>query len=109
MNDKFISYDDINRDMKQIEELGAVLAERLALLEKTLVYIFAQIKESDDGEAMQGYFECLDRIQLCLALLVCQESISISDRLHRFMKDFDNFEQAKEYYFEKIRNGEYTF
>jgi hypothetical protein len=43
MNDKFISYDEIDRDMKQIEELGEILAGRLALLERTLVYIFSQI------------------------------------------------------------------
>lgn len=30
------------------------------------------------------------------------------DNIHRFMRDFDNFELAKEHYFEKIRSGEYV-
>lgn len=109
MQNKFIPYDDISRDMKQIEEIGAALAQRLALLERTLVYIFSQIKQSGDKQATQEYFECLDIIQGCLALLVCKEDIGIPDRLNRFRKDFDNFELAKEYYFEKIRSGEYKF
>lgn len=109
MNDKFIASDDITHDMKQIEEIGAALAQRLDLLERTLVYIFSQIKQSGDKQATQGYFECLDTIQGCLALLVCKEDIGIPDRLNRFRRDFDNFELAKEHYFEKIKSGEYTF
>ena len=109
MNDKFISYDEISRDMKQIEKMGGTLAQQLALLERTLIYIFSQIKQSEDIQAAEEYFKCLDRIQLCLAILVCKENIGIPARLHKFMKDFDNFEQAKEYYFEKIKSSEYIF
>lgn len=95
--------------LQNIEEMGASLAQQLALLEQTIVYIFSQIKHCDNKQSAQGYFECLDKIQLELSRLVCKENIGISQRLHRFMKDFDNFEEAKEYYFEKIKNGSYVF
>lgn len=99
MNDKFISYYDINREMGQIEEIGSALAQRLASLERNIVYMFSQIKACENKDDAAWIFECLDKIQSSLALIVYKEDIGIPDRLHRFMKDFDNFEQAKEYYF----------
>ncbi len=109
MNDKFISYEEIDNDMKQIEEIGKILTCRLGLIEQNLVYIFSQIKLCNSVDVVQEYFKCLDRIQAALALIVHKENISISDRLWRFMSDFDNFEEAEKIYFEKIKNGEYVF
>lgn len=109
MHNKFISYEEIDNDMKQIEDMGDMLAQRLALLERNLVYMFVQIKECESKQEAEWCFECLDRIQLGFAVLEFKEGIGISDRLNRFMRDFDNFELAKEHYFEKIRSGEYVF
>lgn len=64
MNDKFISCDDISRDMKQIEEMGAALAERFALLERNLSYMFSLIRECQNKQEVKGVFKCLDRIQI---------------------------------------------
>jgi hypothetical protein len=109
MEDAFISYDEIKKELRKIEELGITLTQRLSLLEQNIVYIFSQIKLCKNMEIAQKYFEILDSIQITLSILVHRESINISDRLWRFMSDFDNFEEVKNDYFEKIKNGEYRF
>jgi hypothetical protein len=51
----------------------------------------------------------LDKIQSALACLLYKYDIGMPDRLMRFVQDFDNFAETKEYYFEKILSGEYSF
>lgn len=109
MEDLFISLAEIERDVKQIEELGKHLNERLNLLNQNVGYIFSQIKICDNMEKVNWYFMILDKIQGSLISLVCEENINLPDKLFRFVKDFDNFEQAKKYYFPKIKSGEYSF
>ena len=109
MDDIFISHHELKKDLGEIEKIGQTLAQRLALLEQNMKYIFSRIKLCVTFEQAQVYFEILDDIQSTLALLVHRENIGIPDRLWRFMTDFDNFEEAKNYYFERIKNGEYAF
>jgi hypothetical protein len=109
MDDIFISHNELKKDLGEIEKIGQTLAQRLALLEQNMKYIFSQIKLCITLEQAQEYFEILDDIQSMLALLVYRENIGVPDRLWRFMTDFDNFEEAKNYYFERIKNGEYAF
>jgi hypothetical protein len=109
MDDLFISLNAIEKDLKQIEEFGKHLNERLILLNQNVQYVFSQIKMCDNIEQATWYFMILDKIQGCLMSLVCKENINLPDRLFRFVKDFDNFEEAKKYYFPKIKSGEYSF
>lgn len=109
MEDLFISLAEVEKDIKQIEELGKNLNDRLNLLDQNVRYIFSQIKICDSWEKANWYFMVLDKIQARLMSLVCEENINLSDKLFRFVKDFDNFEEAKKYYFPKIKSGEYFF
>ncbi len=109
MEDLFISLTEIEKDIKQTEQLGTHLNDRLNLLDQNVRYIFSQIKVCDNMEKANWYFMILDKIQASLISLVCKENINLSDRLFKFVKDFDNFEEAKKYYFPKIKSGEYSF
>jgi len=109
MEDLFISLNEIEKDLKQIEEFGKHLNERLTLLNQNVRYIFSQIKICDTIEKANWYFMILDKIQGNLISLVCKENINLPDQLFRFVRDFDNFEEAKQYYFPKIKSGEYSF
>ncbi len=51
----------------------------------------------------------IDATQSILALLVHEYDLEIPAQLWRFMKDFDNYEEAKCIYFEQIKTGEYKF
>ena len=55
------------------------------------------------------YFDLLDQIQRRLITLISEYDIGIPEILWKFIRDFDNFEEAKSYYFDKIKSGEYTF
>jgi hypothetical protein len=109
MKDLFISLSEIEKDLKQIEDLGINLTQRLTLLSQSVKYIFSQIKTCATIEAAHDYFIILDKIQSSLVSLACEEDINVPERLSRFVSDFDNFKEAKEYYFPKIKSGEYTF
>jgi len=109
MEDLFISLNEIEEDLKQIEEFGKHLNQRLTLLNQNVRYIFSQIKACDTMEKANRYFIILDKIQGNLISLVCEEGINLPEQLFRFVRDFDNFEEAKKYYFPKIKSGEYSF
>ena len=99
----------IEKNLQNIENTGQVLFEQLHFLDHAIRYMFSQIKLCETIESAQDYFAQLDEIQSCLAILVHKYDIGISNRLWRFMSDFDNFQEAKEYYFPKIKSGEYSF
>jgi hypothetical protein len=109
MEDLFISLNEIEKDLKQIEELGKRLNQRLTLLNQNVRYVFSQIKACDTMEKANWYFIILDEIQRSLVTLICEEDINIPEQLSRFVRDFDNFEEAKKYYFPKIKSGDYSF
>ena len=109
MADSFISLNEIEKDLKQIEELGKYLNQHLTLLNQNIRYIFSQIKACDTIEKANQYFMILDKIQGSLISLICEEDIKLPEQLFRFVRDFDNFEEAKKYYFPKIKSGEYSF
>ena len=109
MEDLFISLNEIEKDLKQIEDFGNNLNRRLTLLNQNVQYIFSQIKACDTMEKANWYFMILDKIQENLVSLVCKNDINLPDKLSRFVRDFDNFEEAKKHYFPKIKSGDYSF
>jgi len=109
MEDLFISLNEIEKDLKQIEEFGKNLNQRLILLNQNVHYIFSQIKVCDSMEKANWYFIILDKIQESLISLICENDINLPEKLFRFVKDFDNFEEAKKHYFPKIKSGDYSF
>jgi hypothetical protein len=105
----FVPAHEIEKDLEQIQAIGLNLAQKLILLSQSIAHIFLEIRSCEDIASAHGCFDLLDKIQRTLALLVHRDDIGIPDRLWKFMSDFDNFEAVKEYYFEKIKNGEYQF
>ena len=84
MQNLFIFLKDMEKDLKQIEEIGAILSLKLDLLTQNIKYIFLEIKLCEDNNSINEYFEILNNIQTTLAFLVYKENIVISDRLWRF-------------------------
>lgn len=109
LNDSFISVDEIKNALKEIENLGSSLARNLSLLSQKIKYIISKIKSCETLECAHNYFNLLDQIVSTLSCLVHKEEIGISDRLSQFMYNFDNIHENKEYYFKKIKRGEYSF
>jgi len=100
---------EIERDLEQLNQAGDVLKQRLDALTQFIQYMFNLIRDSKTRVEAESYFDVLDNIQQALADLVYKKEIGIPDRLWRFMNDFDNFQEAKMFYFEKIKAGEYKF
>lgn len=96
-------------NLHNLQETGMAFSSNLHIISTTVSYIFSQIKTCPTIEAAQQYFNMLDTIQSTLATLVHEHGIEIPARLWRFMSDFDNFEEAKNMYFEHIKTGSYTF
>jgi hypothetical protein len=88
---------------------GTNLALKLSLLDQKIKYIFSKIKSCEKIDFAVDYFDLLDRTQTVLAKLVFEHEIGIPERLRRFVRDFDNLEQDRKYYFDKIKSGEYSF
>jgi hypothetical protein len=109
INDLFISSNDIERDLKDLEDIGARLNLKLSLMGQNIKHIFSQIKNCENMDSAAPYFNLLDKMQTILAELVFKYEIGITGRLRRFVSDFDNLEHSGTYYFEKIKSGEYTF
>lgn len=112
MNHITMSYiipNNLEEELNQIEQIAANFAEQLLILEGEVKYLFSQIKVCETMEKAEDHFNLLDKIQSTLAIIVHKYEFGIPDRLWRFMKDFDNFQEEKIYYFHKITSGEYTF
>lgn len=108
LNDKFIDPKELFTELKRIEHETFNINRRIELLFQQLKYIFCRIKNCENNEDAFEYFKLLDAIQGCLALIAFRDGISLPHRLTQFVYDFDNFEGVADYYFPKIRSGEYT-
>jgi hypothetical protein len=104
-----VNLNEVQKDLQQLEEAANLLNEKLRILSQIIKYTFDMIKTCESVDSAQKYFDVLDIIQSSLASLVHNQDINMPERLWRFMRDFDNFEEAKLFYFEKIKNGEYVF
>jgi hypothetical protein len=109
IKDTFICPKKIEIEMKEIENESASLALKLSLLSQSIKYIFSKIKLSPSIELANEYFDLLEKIQRILSTLIFKHEIGISDRLYRFVQDFDNLDHYKNYYFKEIKNGKYFF
>ena len=109
--DKFISRSELKENLRKIENLGKNLSRELQLLHQNVRYILSQIKSCDTQEDAKEYFDILDDIQQTLSILSNKEKIGISSKLERFMYDFDRLDdkQHREYYFNILKQGKYTF
>ncbi|HSC25230.1 MAG TPA: hypothetical protein VLB80_03390 [Candidatus Babeliales bacterium] len=96
-------------ELSSLRQIAEKLEMSLPLLSQKIAYIFTRIKECKTMTEANDYFEILDIIQETLACLVYKYNIGIPVCLDRFVHDFDNFEEAKKYYFPKIKSGEYSF
>ena len=109
INDIFINMQELETELENMQLIAESLNLHFALLSQKVTYIFSRIKNSTTLQDAANYFEMLDKIQSGLARLLYKYDIGMPDRLIRFVQDFDNFEQVKEYYFKKITSGEYSF
>lgn len=109
INDVFISSDEISRELTTTNKLAEELQRNLSLINQKTKYIFSKIKNCKTLESAENYFVTLEQIQFTLANLMFNYNINLPDRLRQFTIDFDNFEHVKEYYFSKIKDGNYSF
>jgi hypothetical protein len=100
---------EIESELKSMLEIAENFNIKFALMSQQVAHIFSQLKNCKTFEDADYYFQYLDIIQGGLACLSYQYNIGLPERLMRFVHDFDNFEEAKKYYFPKIKNGEYLF
>ncbi len=108
-NDPFINTQEIANKLNDLRQIAEKLEANLPPLSQTIAYVFTKIKECKTIAEANDYFEILDIIQQTLACLAYKYNIGMPARLDRFIHDFDNFEEVKEYYFPKIKNGDYSF
>ncbi len=109
MNDPFVSVDEIKAELKQIEDIGLSFSRNLSLLAQKIKYILSKIESCETLHSAEEYFDLLDKMQGVLARLAFGEEIGIPDRLRKFVSDFDNLEGNKEYIFNEIKSGRYSF
>lgn len=109
IKDSFINMQEIEIELKNMLEVAETFSIKFALMSQQVAYIFSQLKNCKTYEDADCYLKCLDIIQGDLARLSYEYNIGLPDRLIRFVHDFDNFEEAKEYYFPKIKSGEYSY
>ena len=109
LQDKFIDIQELEIELKDMQQIAETLIMQFPLLSQKVTYIFSKIKNCKTLQDAADYFKMLDKIQSGLACLLYKYDIGMPDRLIRFVQDFDNFEEVKEYYFGKITSGEYSF
>ena len=109
INNTFINVGDIEQKAKELNATGEILDRQLSLMTQDIKYIFSCIKDCKSIEEAAQYFALLDIMQSALAELVFKYEIGVPDRLRRFVCDFDNLDHYGDYYFKKIKSGEYVF
>jgi|SRR4030095_1151362 len=109
INDIFIDQQELETDLKNMQQMAETLDIHFPLISQKVAHIFSKIKKYKTMQEAKNYFELLKIIQTTLSCLLYKYGIGMPDRLIRFVQDFDNFEEAKEYYFKKIISGEYSF
>jgi hypothetical protein len=109
INDPFINTQEITNKLNDLRHIAEKLETNLLPLSQQIAYVFTKIKECKTIVEANDYFEILDIIQQTLACLAYKYNVGMPARLDRFVHDFDNFEEAKKYYYPKIKNGDYLF
>lgn len=107
MSDNFISAEEIQNDLKEIDNLGVRLSDSLSLLTQNIRYIFLKIKNCKIVGEAQDYFNLLDEIHFTLCKLVFEKQIGVPDNLRKFVSDFDNLEANLSHLFNQIKNENY--
>lgn len=110
INDIFINEQELENELKEMQQAGECFQRQFSLLGQQVAYIFSKIETCKTFEEANNYFEVLDKIQGQLARLLYVYHIGMPDRLLRFTQDFDNLEPIyRKRYFEKITSREYLF
>jgi len=106
--DKFIDPKEMNAKLQELVNDCKSIDNKLRLVLQEVKYIFTQIKDCESEELALEYFKLLDEIQGSLATITYVYGIIVDYRLTQFIRDSERFDIAQEYYFPKIRSGEYT-
>ena len=109
LKDIFINVEEIETELKNMQKVLESFKSKFSSFTQIVAYIFDKIKICSSLQEAHDYFEVLDKIQIGLACLLFKYKIEIPCRLERFVRDFDNFEEAKYIYFDQIKTGEYKF
>ncbi len=106
-----ISSIDLDKKLKELENIGIDLSNNPSLLGQEIMYIFSMIKNCEKLELADDYFAMLEKIQATLALLLYKENLGLPDSLRWFTNDFDRIDdqELKQHIFSKIKEGSYTF
>ncbi len=111
MKNLLIDERQLEEQLREIEENGQFLAEKLLSLSREIKYILSQIKLSENATTAGKYFDLLQKTQVALAKLMYVSKIGIPDPLCWFVRDFERIDdnELRNYIFNKIKNDEYSF
>jgi hypothetical protein len=96
----------------EVQRIKKIVIPQLANIELEIDNIlFGEIRMAKNLEEAHYYFNLLNRIQEVLALLYYKENIIISDKLRRFISDFDRIDDVwlREKIFNKIKQQTYHY
>lgn len=109
--DEFIQKNDIENELKDIEQLGKQFVQKISLLKHEIKYIFSKIKACETSQIAQNYFNILQKIQETLTILIYKENLGLPETLIIFTSDFDRIDdpELRERMFIRIKNEQYQF
>lgn len=99
----------LKQNLEDLRNSAITFSQNIQVISNLVSDIFEKIKNSKTLSDAETYFDELDVIQATLALLVHEDDVDLPMHLHTFMSDFDNFQEAKYWYFPRIKSGEYRF
>lgn len=96
--------------MESNETTSLNLEADLALLEKEINVLLADIKNCPTIDSAKEYFDALQEVQPIVSGLIFEKELHVSDSMWKFFKDFDRIDDivVRKYIFEGLKNGTYA-
>jgi hypothetical protein len=87
------------------------VSEDLPKLESIVMSLFNSIGVCETLQEARTLFSIINDIQFVVAKLVFKEGVEVSDRLRKFVRDFDRLDDLEimTSFFNQIKKGEYKF
>ncbi len=104
-----IPYLEIHDENERIKQ---IVLPQLSSIETEIVdLLFNKIKSCKTLEDPSQYFDLLEKIYSPIAMLFFKEHIEISDKLRRFIRDFDRIDDPwlRKQLYETIQNCSYNY
>jgi len=113
---EYISEDDeyavLGKVLEEIDSnpIKSNISWELVYLEKVVRTLLAKIKDSNNIQQAEIYFDILQNIQDALAKLSFKYDVKLSASLNKFVSDFDRLDdhELRDYLFNKIKHNLYS-